>query len=100
MVCRRSAECAGSKVRSCLACCIVKWDLQREQGAFAWPVAMGGEVAVHFNGRQGAAVQAETMALFACGEAVGKDPRHVFGGDAFAFVLDADLQEAVLQCRD
>src|SRR5471032_1882439 len=100
MACHRSAESAGSVVGSCGDCCIVEWYLQSEQRTLARAVAMGGQPAIHFNGCQGAAMQAEAMAFLARGETVGEDPRHVFGGDAFTFVFDADLQDAVLHSLD
>ncbi|MNS51916.1 hypothetical protein D3C72_846150 [compost metagenome] len=61
---------------------------------------MRGEVAVHLDGGQGAAVQTETVAFLAGGKTVGKDPRHVFRGDAFAVVLDADFKEVVIDNFD
>lgn len=74
--------------------------MQGEQRAFARTIAIGGKPAIHFNRRQGAAVQTEAMTFLASGEAVGEDPRHVFGGDAFTFVFDADLQDVVLYRLD
>ncbi|MNY51735.1 hypothetical protein D3C86_1873510 [compost metagenome] len=53
-------------------------------------------MAVHLDGRQRAAVQAETMTFLAGGETVGKDPRHIFRGDTFAIIPDADFQESVI----
>ncbi|VVN77464.1 hypothetical protein PS685_05370 [Pseudomonas fluorescens] len=41
-------------------------------------------------------MQAEAMTFLAGGETVGKDARHVLFGDAFAIVLDADLQDRIL----
>ena len=53
-------DCDGSAVRRVLG----KGQFEGEGGAFARPVAMDGQGAAHFLGGQGAAVQAEAVAVF------------------------------------
>ncbi|MNF01611.1 hypothetical protein D3C80_2006220 [compost metagenome] len=48
------------------------------------------KAAIHFNCRQGTAVQAKPMAVLAGRETVVEDADQVFRGDAFTAVLDAE----------
>src|SRR6185369_14259274 len=47
-------------------------------------------------GREGAAVQAEAVAAFPCGESVIKNPCEIGGEDADAVVNDCDLNATVI----
>ncbi len=71
-----------------------------EGGALAGPVAVDGERAAEFFGGQGAAVQAETMAVPASREAMGKDAGQMLGTNADAIVDDLDGDRFLLRRKD
>src|SRR5712672_4336489 len=64
---------------------------QREGGAFTDSVAVRVERATHFLCRNRAAMEAEAMAIFASREAVRKNSREIFRGDANAIVDHLNL---------
>jgi hypothetical protein len=64
--------------------------LERKCRTLAWPIAVSGDSALHFLGRQHATVEAETMAILAGGKAMRKKSRQALRRNSLAIVLDAD----------
>ena len=66
--------------------------VEREGGALAGARAGDGEGAAHLLGGEGAAMQAEAVAIFLGGEAVGENAGEVFRRDANAVVAHRDAK--------
>ena len=75
---------------------------ERERGSFARSVALRGQSASEFFGRQGAAVQTEAVTVFSGGKAMVEDAGQVLGRNAHTIIdyRDPDVVLGVVHPHD